>query len=150
MFSPKCKNADTRVLDSRMVDEGKSIRRRRECEKCSHRFTTYERPDFVSFIVVKKDGTREPYNRNKVEEGIWRSCTKRPITQEQINQLLNNLEEKWLTNKKEISSKRIGQDIMEALKKIDQIAYIRFASVYRSFKDVEEFKTELDKLLSGR
>jgi len=133
-----------------MVDEGKSIRRRRECEKCSHRFTTYERPDFVSFIVVKKDGTREPYNRNKVEEGIWRSCTKRPITQEQINQLLNNLEEKWLTNKKEISSKRIGQDIMEALKKIDQIAYIRFASVYRSFKDVEEFKTELDKLLSGR
>ncbi|OIO52860.1 transcriptional regulator NrdR [Candidatus Peregrinibacteria bacterium CG08_land_8_20_14_0_20_41_10] len=150
MFCPKCKNADTRVLDSRMVDEGKSIRRRRECEKCSHRFTTYERPDFVSFIVVKKDGTREPYNRNKVEEGIWRSCTKRPITQEQINQLLNNLEEKWLTNKKEISSKRIGQDIMEALKKIDQIAYIRFASVYRSFKDVEEFKTELDKLLSGR
>jgi len=150
MFCPKCKNADTRVLDSRMVDEGKSIRRRRECEKCSHRFTTYERPDFVSFIVVKKDGTREPYNRNKVEEGIWRSCTKRPITQEQINQLLNNLEEKWLTNKKEISSKRIGQDIMETLKKIDQIAYIRFASVYRSFKDVEEFKTELDKLLSGR
>lgn len=147
MRCPKCKNIETRVIDSRLTDEDKAIRRRRECEKCSHRFTTFERPEFASFIVVKKDGTREPYDRDKLEQGIWRACTKRPVTQEQIGSMMNALEEAWAANKKEISTARIGNEVMQELKKLDEIAYIRFASVYKKFKDLEEFKLELEKLL---
>lgn len=147
MRCPKCKNIETRVIDSRLTDEDKAIRRRRECEKCSHRFTTFERPEFASFIVVKKDGTREPYDRDKLEQGIWRACTKRPVTQEKIASMMNALEENWAANKKEISTARIGNEVMQELKKIDEIAYIRFASVYKKFKDLEEFKSELEKLL---
>jgi len=99
-----------------------------------------------SLIVIKNDNTREPYSRSKLERGIWIACTKRPITQDQIDKLLNKLEEKWSTNKKEVSSSTIGTDVMKALKKLDQVAYIRFASVHREFKDVEEFKDELGKL----
>lgn len=147
MNCPKCKNIETKVVDSRLAEQGKVIRRRRECEKCERRFTTFERAEMASLIVKKKDGTFEPYNRTKLENGIWIACGKRPVTQEQIDKMITSLEEKWSVNKKGISSQKIGKDVVEGLKKLDQIAYIRFASVYRSFKDVDEFKEELTKLL---
>ena len=146
MYCPRCKSPDTSVLDSRLTEEGRAVRRRRECVKCSHRFTTFERQELSSIIVIKRDGTREPYSRSKLERGVWIACTKRPITQEQIDKMLGRLEEKWGANKKEVSSSTIGMDVMKALKRIDKVAYIRFASVHREFKDVEEFKEELGKL----
>jgi transcriptional repressor NrdR len=147
MQCPKCKNLETKVIDSRLAEQGKAIRRRRECEKCGRRFTTFERTEMSNMMVKKKDGTFEPYSRTKLENGIWLACGKRPVTKEQIDKMLNKLEEKWSTNKKEVLSQTIGNDVMDALKKLDHIAYIRFASVYRSFKDVDEFKEELGKLL---
>ena len=147
MICPKCKTPDTKVIDSRDSEQGKVIRRRRECEKCGWRFTTFERAEMGSLMVKKKDGTFEPYNRTKLENGIWIACGKRPVTQTQIDDMISGLEEKWGTNKKTVSSQTIGNDVTEALKKLDHIAYIRFASVYRSFKDVDEFKKELNKLL---
>ena len=147
MNCPKCKQPDTKVIDSRIAEQGKAIRRRRECEKCSRRFTTFERAEMANLMVKKKDGTYEPYSRTKLEQGIWIACGKRPVTQIQIDEMINGLEEKWSVNKKGISSQTIGNDLIAALKKLDHIAYIRFASVYRSFKDVEEFKEELGKLL---
>jgi transcriptional repressor NrdR len=147
MICPKCKAPDTKVTDSRDSEQGKAIRRRRECEKCGWRFTTFERAEVGSLMVKKKDGTFEPYNRTKLEQGIWIACGKRPVTQTQIDEMISSLEEKWSTNKKMVSSQTIGNDVMDALKKLDHIAYIRFASVYRSFKDVDEFKKELNKLL---
>jgi len=134
------------VVDTRIAEDGRAVRRRRECTKCSHRFTTYERQELSSLIVVKRDGTREPYSRSKLERGIWVACTKRPISKEKIDNLLTKLEEKWGANKKEVASSTIGMDVMRSLRKIDKVAYIRFASVHREFKDVEEFKEELGKL----
>lgn len=122
------------------------MRRRRECPKCEHRFTTFERQELSSLIVVKRDGTREPYSRSKLERGIWLACTKRPVTQEKVDRMLSRLEEKWAANKEEVASSTIGNDVMKELKKIDEVAYIRFASVHREFKDVEEFKKELGSL----
>lgn len=149
MLCAKCKLGETKVIDSRIADQGRMIRRRRECEKCGFRFTTFEKMEINNFIVIKKDGTREPYNREKLERGIWIACGKRPVTQAQINTLLSNLEEAWMAKKnKEISSQVIGKDIMKTLKKLDEIAYIRFASVYRNFKDVEAMKQEIGKLLT--
>lgn len=136
------------MVDSRLSEEGRAVRRRRECLKCNHRFTTFERQEMSALIVSKSDGTREPYSRSKLERGIWLACTKRPVTQEKIDQMLSKLEEKWSANKKEVSSSTIGQDVMKALKKLDNVAYIRFASVHRQFKDVEEFKEEVGKLLA--
>ncbi|HLD71879.1 MAG TPA: transcriptional regulator NrdR [Candidatus Peribacteraceae bacterium] len=146
MHCPRCKSADTGVIDSRLSEEGRAVRRRRECTKCDHRFTTFERQELSNLIVVKRDGTREPYSRSKLERGLWLSCTKRPITQEQITKLLSRLEEKWGANKEEVASSTIGTDVMRELRKLDQVAYIRFASVHREFKDVEEFKEEVGKL----
>jgi len=147
MQCPKCKNIETKVIDSRLAEQGKVIRRRRECEKCGHRFTTFERTEMSNLMVKKKDGTFETYSRTKLENGIWIACGKRPVTKVQVDKVINQLEEKWSANKKEVSSQTIGNDVMTALKKLDHIAYIRFASVYRSFKDVDEFKEELVKLL---
>jgi len=147
MQCPKCKNPDTKVIDSRLAEQGRTIRRRRECEKCGRRFTTFERLEMENMMVKKKDGTLEPYSRSKVEHGIWTACGKRPVTQAQVEKVIDALEEKWSLNKKAVASQTIGNDIMDALRKLDRIAYIRFASVYRSFKDVEEFKEELSKLL---
>lgn len=147
MHCPRCKSSDTAVIDSRLAEDGRAVRRRRECTKCDHRFTTFERQEMASLIVVKRDGTREPYERSKLERGIWLACTKRPVTQEQIDTLLTTLEEKWGGMDKEISSQQIGEDVMRELKKLDQVAYIRFASIHREFADVEEFKEELGKLL---
>lgn len=148
MHCPRCKSPDTAVIDSRVSEEGRAVRRRRECVKCTHRFTTFERQELSSLIVVKRDGMREPYSRTKLERGIWLSCTKRPVTQDQVDDLLNKLEEKWAANKSEVSSTTIGNDVMKELKKLDSVAYIRFASVHREFKDVEEFKEELGKLFT--
>ncbi len=146
MHCPRCKHEDSAVIDSRIAEEGRAIRRRRECPKCSHRFTTFERQELSNLIVVKRDGTREPYSRSKLERGIWLSCTKRPVTQEKIDRLLSTLEEKWAANKKEVASLTIGMDVMKALAKLDKVAYIRFASVHREFKDVDEFKKEVGRL----
>ena len=146
MHCPRCKAEDTAVIDSRIAEEGRAIRRRRECPKCEHRFTTFERQELSNLIVIKRDGTREPYSRSKLERGIWLACTKRPVSQQQIDKLLTSLEEKWAANKKEVVTSTIGTDVMKALKKLDQVAYIRFASVHREFKDVEEFKEEVGRL----
>lgn len=147
MICPKCRYKDTSVLDSRETDGQKAVRRRRKCNKCKHRFTTFERIETTSFIVVKKDGVRESYDRGKLLKGIWKACEKRKVTEDQITTMVNRLEEKWGNMGKEVSSGIIGEDIMDALKKLDEVAYIRFASVYRQFKDLETFKKELQKLL---
>lgn len=144
---PKCQEEDTRVLDSRETEGHKAVRRRRECEKCGHRFTTFERLEMTNFLVVKKDGARESYDREKVEKGIWHACEKRKVTQEQVTKLLNDLEEEWANIGREVPSKIIGEGIMKKLMELDEVAYIRFASVYRQFKDLETFKKELQKLL---
>lgn len=148
MRCPRCKHEDTAVIDSRLTEEGRAVRRRRECPKCDHRFTTFERQELSTFIVAKRDGTREPYSRSKLERGVWVACTKRPVSQKDIDTMLNALEEKWGKNKQEVESATIGKDVMQALAKIDKVAYIRFASVHREFKDVEEFKNELGKLFT--
>ena len=147
MHCPRCKHTDTSVIDSRTADDGRAIRRRRECSKCTHRFTTFERQELSSLIVIKRDGTREPYSRDKLERGIWLACTKRPVTEKRIDGMLSKLEEKWGKNKKEVSAITIGNDVMKALKRIDKVSYIRFASVHREFKDVGEFEVEFMKLL---
>jgi len=147
MICPKCKNTDTSVVDSRDAEEGKEIRRRRECDKCGHRFTTYEVPEKANFIVIKKDGARERYDRSKVERGIWIACEKRQVTQDQVSKVIDKIEEDLGNIGKEVPSSAIGEAIMKALKKLDEVAYIRFASVYRQFKDLETFKKELQKLL---
>jgi len=147
MLCPKCKKEETRVVDSRDTNEGREIRRRRECEACKFRFTTFERIDTANFLVIKKDGSREPYQREKIKTGIWKSCEKRPVTEAQVEALLNRLEDEWSRLGKEVPSKKIGEGLMEALKSLDEVSYIRFASVYRQFKDIDSFKKELSKLL---
>lgn len=147
MICPKCQQKDTRVLDSRETEGQKAIRRRRECFKCKHRFTTFERVETTDFIVVKKDGARETYDREKIVKGLWKACEKRKVSEEQITKLLTKMEEKWATIGKEIPSKIIGEDVMDALRELDDVAYIRFASVYRQFKDLESFKKELQRIL---
>lgn len=147
MKCPKCKFDDTKVVDSRETTDGAEIRRRRECEKCDFRFTTFEQIETANFLVIKKDGSREPYSREKVSKGIWKACEKRPVTQEQVSTLIDKLEAAWIGIGKEIPSKVIGEGVMDALKELDEVAYIRFASVYRHFKDLESFKKELSKLL---
>jgi len=147
MYCPQCTHRITYVIDSRELKEGQSIRRRRECEKCHFRFTTFERIEAKNLIVIKKDGTRETYNRDKVKAGIWKACEKRKVTENHVDTVINQLEEKWQNQGGEIPSVVIGEDVMEALKELDEVAYIRFASVYRQFKDIETFKKELQKLL---
>jgi transcriptional repressor NrdR len=147
MLCPKCKHDDTRVLDSRDTNEQKEIRRRRACNKCNFRFTTFERIEYSNFVVIKKDQSCEPYDRQKLEFGIWKACEKRPVTVEQVTELLEKLETKWANMGKEVATKVIGEDVMNALKDLDEVAYIRFASVYRQFKDIETFRREFLKLL---
>lgn len=146
MNCPHCGYESTKVMDSRLSDGGSSIRRRRLCEKCDHRFTTFERMQMENLMVRKKDGTIEAYSREKLERAILTACGKRPVSLESIREKCSNLEENW-SKSNEVSSKKIGEDIVAMLKDIDEIAFIRFASVYRSFKDVETFKQELDKIL---
>lgn len=145
MHCAKCGAADTSVIDSRETENGAAIRRRRECNKCSNRFTTYERVDAANFIVVKKNGTREPYNRDKVEKSIWVACQKRPVRQDQVEDVVNKIEEE-LRGNKEVDSRKIGSLIMKYLKNLDDVAYIRYASVYREFKDISSFQKEVMRL----
>ncbi len=146
MHCPRCTSDDTAVIDSRIAEEGKTVRRRRECPKCKHRFTTFERLEASALIVVKRDKTREPYDRAKIERGVWLACIKRPVSKENIDKLLARCEDSWAADGPEVQSSKIGNDLMRELKKLDQVAYIRFASVHREFKDVEEFKEELGRL----
>lgn len=150
MQCPYCDELDTKVIDSRPTDEGKAIRRRRECPKCGKRFTTYEKVEDTFFMVVKKDGSRATFDRNKILVSIMKACEKRPVSVAQMEGIVDDIE-KGLNNmmEKEIPSKVIGESVMNHLKELDQVAYVRFASVYRDFKDVGTFVAEVQRLLDG-
>ncbi|MCK9272317.1 transcriptional regulator NrdR [Candidatus Gracilibacteria bacterium] len=139
MKCQKCRNLDTKVIDSRITEDGKSIRRRRECEKCGARFTTFERMEFVNFLVTKNNGEKEMYDRSKLQRSILKSFSKRNIEMDRIEQMINDLESEWASNKKGITSKRIGKDVLNKLKYMDDVAYIRFASIYHNFESVGDF-----------
>lgn len=148
MKCPFCGHENTRVIDSRPAEENNSIRRRRVCDECNKRFTTYEKIETIPLIVTKKDNNREAYDRTKVEAGILRACHKRPVSAAQINQLVEGVEtEIFNMEAKEISSQEIGEMVMNKLKDLDAVAYVRFASVYREFKDINTFMDELKKVL---
>jgi len=151
MNCPFCNNTETKVVDSRETNEGKITRRRRECEKCEARFSTYEEVEILDLTVVKRDGRKESYSREKLVKGLKRAFEKRPVTDERFKKLISLIERDiQVLRKSEIISSTIGQIVMKQLKKIDQVAYIRFASVYQSFKDAQTFKRELNKLLNSR
>ncbi len=140
MKCPFCQYADTKVIDSRLAKEGEIIRRRRECDQCQKRFTTYERVEETLPLVVKKDGRREPFDRSKIEGGMLKACEKRPISVETLQKIVEHIEAQLLERgEKEVSSVELGEKVMEELKGLDDVAYVRFASVYRSFKDIGEF-----------
>lgn len=151
MRCPFCDFADSKVIDSRPTEEGSSIRRRRECISCGKRFTTYEKVESVPIMVIKKDQTREPFDRNKVLTGIIRACQKRPVQTEKMVEMVDNIESE-LQNlmDREVTSDRIGEMVMAELKKTDDVAYVRFASVYRQFKDINTFLAEVNKLLTDK
>ncbi len=146
---PFCNRDNTRVVDSRPVEDTNSIRRRRMCDACGRRFTTYEKVETIPLTVIKKDQTREQYSRAKVQDGVLRACYKRPIPVERIEEMMDQIEGQiFNTEEKEISSSRIGEIVMEHLKDLDAVAYVRFASVYREFKDAGTFMEELKKFLN--
>ena len=148
MRCPFCNQDNTRVVDSRPVEENNSIRRRRMCDECGKRFTTYEKVETIPLIVIKKDQTREQYNRQKIEAGVLRACYKRAIPIEKMNEMIDAVETQIFNEEeREIPSARIGEIVMERLKELDAVAYVRFASVYREFKDVNTFMDELKKVL---
>ncbi len=148
MKCPYCSSENTRVIDSRPADDNNSIRRRRLCDECGKRFTTYEKVETISLIVVKKDNNREQYDRAKIEAGVLRACHKLPISVAEMNQLIDDVEtDIFNREEKEIPSLVIGELLMEKLKNLNAVAYVRFASVYREFKDVETFMNELKKML---
>ena len=148
MKCPFCNQDDTRVVDSRPVDDNSSIRRRRMCDACGKRFTTYEKVETIPLIVIKKDQNREQYDRRKIENGVIRACYKRPISAQQITKVVDQIETLvFAREEREVSSEMIGELVMDQLKDLDPVAYVRFASVYREFKDVNTFMDELKKLL---
>ena len=148
MKCPYCNQLDTRVIDSRPAEDGNSIRRRRSCDSCGKRFTTYEKVETIPLIVIKKDDNRETYDRSKIEAGVLRACHKRPISVSRIKQLVDEVEtEIFSTEEKEIPSRVIGELVMNKLKDLEAVAYVRFASVYREFKDINTFMDELKKVL---
>ena len=151
MKCPYCAHLESKVVDSRPADEGSSIRRRRECLACRKRFTTYEIMESLPLMVIKKDGSRQSFDRNKVMGGLIRACEKRPVPYQILEQLVAEIEQ-VLQNQmeREVSSAQIGELVMERLKKVDEVAYVRFASVYRQFKDINTFMTELNKLLADK
>jgi transcriptional repressor NrdR len=145
---PFCNFTDTKVIDSRAQEDNSVIRRRRLCESCGKRFTTYERIDTIPLTVIKKDGTREIFDKSKLLGGIMKSCNKRSVTLEQIEALVDDIENTLIgAGEREVDSKRIGVMVMDRLKELDEVAYVRFASVYRQFKDINTFIDELEKLL---
>lgn len=148
MKCPFCGKDNTRVIDSRPAEENNSIRRRRACDECGKRFTTYEKVETIPLIIIKKDDNREAYDRSKIEAGVLRACHKRPVSALQINKLVDEVEtEIFNMEEKEIPSQVIGELLMNKLKELDPVAYVRFASVYREFKDVNTFMDELKKVL---
>lgn len=151
MHCPNCKNSATRVVDSRTISDGKVVRRRRVCAECDYRFTTYERHERNIPAVVKKDGRREPFQRGKVLAGLKKACEKRPISTQELEKAVDTLEDE-ISSKydKEVTSSIIGEWVMDYLKKIDDVAYVRFASVYRSFKDIDQFFEELSTIMQKR
>lgn len=150
MKCPYCENTESKVIDSRPVDEGNSIRRRRECLSCTRRFTTYEQIESVPLVVIKKDGKRQVYNRQKIFSGILRACEKTTVTVAQIENVVQDIEaELFNSMDSEINASYIGDLVMDRLKKLDPIAYVRFASVYREFKDVSTFMKEINDLIKS-
>jgi len=148
MRCPSCQFEGTRVVDSREIDL--SVRRRRECLKCGYRFTTYEKLESPNILVIKKDGSREPFDREKILRGIQRACEKRPISADQIEKLILDIENDVRENAdSEITSRQIGEIVMKHLRALDEVAYVRFASVYRQFKDIKSFEKELERLREG-
>jgi transcriptional repressor NrdR len=151
MKCPFCDDLENRVVDSRLTKEGGEIRRRRECMHCKRRFTTYERIEEILPLIVKKDGRRETYDRNKITAGLQRACEKRPVSVTQIEEIADRIEQSLVERgEKEVPSSVVGEAIMRDLHNLDQVAYVRFASVYRSFKDVGEFMRELEELIKAR
>jgi len=148
---PFCLKLDSKVIDSRVSTAGDVIRRRRECEGCARRFTSRERVEDVLPVVVKKDGAREPFDREKVLRGVRLACNKRPIAMERIEGFIDELERQLIEGEaKEVESREIGERVMKLLRELDEVAYVRFASVYRSFRDIDEFRSELDRMASAR
>ena len=151
MRCPYCGYRESKVVDSRPADEGASIRRRRECLSCEKRFTTYETIEYLPMVVIKKDGSRQSFDRSKVLRGIQRSCEKRPVSVAEMERMVTEIEQELQNSlEREISTGTIGEKVMEKLKKADEVAYVRFASVYRQFKDINTFMSELNKLLSEK
>jgi len=148
---PFCRSDETKVLDSRQIEGGSAIRRRRECDVCAKRFTTYERYEDFQLMVIKKDGRREPFSRQKLLAGLNKACEKRPVSIEQLETIVSDIERQLLdTNEREVPSTMIGEAVINKLFAIDEIAYIRFASVYRQFKDIQKFMEELEELVKRR
>lgn len=149
MKCPFCGEDNTRVIDSRPADDNASIRRRRECDECGRRFTTYEKVETIPLIVIKKDKNREPYDRSKIESGVIKSCHKRPVSVDEIEKCVDRIETTVFNlEEREVESTVVGEIVMDELMKLDQVAYVRFASVYREFKDVNTFMSEIKKLLT--
>jgi transcriptional repressor NrdR len=151
MKCPFCTHLESKVIDSRVATAGDVIRRRRECEGCQRRFTSRERVEDVLPVVVKKDGVREPFDREKVLRGVRLACNKRPVAMERIERFIDELERDLVESEaKEVESQELGERVMKKLRELDEVAYVRFASVYRSFRDIDEFRTELDKMARAR
>lgn len=151
MRCPKCNYYETKVIDTRQTDDGFKIRRRRECISCGKRFTTYEKLEEMQLVVVKRDGTRQGYNRDKIINGLIRACEKRSVSLNQIENIAENVEKQLYNNfQTEVSTELIGEIVMNELKYVDDVAYVRFASVYRKFKDINTFMDELKRILDDR
>ena len=151
MKCPYCGHPESKVIDSRPADENASIRRRRECLSCARRFTTYETVESLPMVVIKKDGSRQSFDRQKMLRGMIRACEKRPVTLAELERIADEIEQELQNSmEREIRTEIIGEKVMERLRKVDQVAYVRFASVYRQFKDIDTFMTELNKLLSDK
>ena len=151
MKCPFCGDDNTRVIDSRPADDNEAIRRRRQCDECGKRFTTYEKVETIPLFVIKKDKNRETYDRSKIESGVVRSCHKRPVSVDQIEACVDEIENKIFNlGVREIESEKIGEIVMDQIRDLDQVAYVRFASVYRQFKDADTFMSELKKLLDTK
>ncbi|MGE1063712.1 transcriptional regulator NrdR [Megasphaera paucivorans] len=151
MRCPFCKSDDTKVTDSRATDDGNAIRRRRECQKCGRRFTTYEMVEEVPLVVIKKDGSRELFDRNKILNGLLRACNKRMVTMQQLDGIVSRVEHKIRNSLvQEVTSVKIGEMVLDELQSMDLVAYIRFASVYRQFADLDSFMAELKRLTDNR
>ena len=147
MHCPFCSADDTKVIDSRLVADGNSIRRRRECTTCGERFTTFEMAELVMPYVIKRDGTREPFNEDKLRRGLLRALEKRPVSAEQVESAISHIKHQLrTTGEREVPAKQVGEEVMTELKRLDAVAYVRFASVYRDFQDLSEFQEEIRRL----